>query len=160
MTVIRFEPRVGRGAPLGWTPEELAEAMRLYGALSRRGVVADWETGSTEYGDPQFYMLSPDEQACVRCLTRLGTGRQAFYVLEDGAGTVLGTESCLETLVTHAVRRTGSAGHLRLVARAILGLFGVNIAKDELGEPRLAFDLDGWLLDSLAELAPYAAAMA
>ncbi len=160
MTVIRFEGHLRRGASLGWTPEELAEAMRLYGALSRRGIVEGWETGSTEYGDPQLYLLGPDEHACVRCLTRLGAGPQALYVLEDGAGTVLGTDSSLKSLVDHAVRSDRSAGHLRLVARALPGLLGMGIAKDRLGEPRLGFGLDGWVLDSLAELAPYAAAMA
>src|SRR5260370_35607010 len=58
-----------------------------------------WETGITETGDAQFYLLGPlPDQACELCVSRLG-GR---YILEDGSGRLLFEHQRLAVVALHA----------------------------------------------------------
>ena len=49
-----------------------------------------WDVGTTEHGDPQFYLLgAAPEHECVLCVSRLAQG----YVLEDGEGRLIGEDA-------------------------------------------------------------------
>jgi hypothetical protein len=92
MNVIAFERRSVAGA---WSEAELNVVAGAFGTL-RDG---DWETGLTEAGDAQLYLLGPlPEQACELCVSRVG-GR---YILEDGAGRLLFEHRSLPLLAMHA----------------------------------------------------------
>src|SRR6266436_1304982 len=57
------------------------------------------ETGMTETGDAQFYLLGPlPDQACELCVSRIG-GR---YILEDGSGRFLFEHQSLALVALHA----------------------------------------------------------
>jgi hypothetical protein len=84
MNVIEF-PRP-QGLPQGWQSNELAKLTSACAGSVSAGDVSGWEIGSTEYGDPQLYMLGPaPDHECVLSISRLGR----LYVLEDGKGQVL-----------------------------------------------------------------------
>src|SRR6266403_5500183 len=75
-----------------------------------------WETGMTETGDAQFYLLGPlPDQACELCLSRVG-GR---YILEDGSGRLLFEH---QSLALVALQAKAAVRSMRgwLVARAVL----------------------------------------
>ena len=93
MTVIAFERRSIAGA---WSEAELTI---ISGALGGLGD-GEWDTGLTERGDAQLYLLGP-EQACELCVSRLG-GR---YILEDGAGRLLFEHRSLPLVAMHARSR-------------------------------------------------------
>lgn len=89
MSVIAF----GRG-PLGAWSE--AELNTIAGAL---GNGRAWETGVTEPGDAQLYLLGPHpDQACELCVSRIG----ARYILEDGRGRLLFEHRSLPLVALHA----------------------------------------------------------
>lgn len=83
MNVVAFKPD-HRSA--NWRRQELQQIVAALGPALRADSSRGWETGSTEAGDPQFYLLGaePDE-VCEMCISRVGS----VYVLEDGAGRVL-----------------------------------------------------------------------
>ena len=86
--------------------------MRL---LAGRTGARSWETGVTERGEPQFYVIGPDpDQRCVTCVSRLG----AVYVLEDGSGRVLAEDRCLRELVKRASRAISEAAANSVSRRA------------------------------------------
>ncbi len=108
MNVIAFARKPASG---DWSEAELktvAAALNLAGG--------DWETGITERGDAQLYLLGPrPEQACELCLSRIG-GR---YILEDGAGRLLFDHDNLGLVAQQArgaLRRT----NWWLVARVVV----------------------------------------
>lgn len=106
MTVIAFARDPMRN---GWSAAELAT---IAGALGDR----DWETGLTEAGDAQFYVLGPrPDQACELCVSRIG-GR---YVLEDHAGRLLFEHRSLPLVAQRAARALG-VRRWWLVARVVL----------------------------------------
>ena len=90
MTVIPFERPSVAGA---WSEAELNVVEGALGRL-RDG---EWDTGLTETGDAQLYLLGP-EQACELCVSRIG-GR---YILEDGAGRLLFEHRSLPRVAMHA----------------------------------------------------------
>lgn len=108
MNVIAFPCKTASGA---WSEAELktvATALNLAGG--------DWETGTTECGDPQLYLLGPrPEQPCELCLSRIG-GR---YVLEDGAGRLLFDHDNL-ALVAQQARGALRRTNWWLVARVVV----------------------------------------
>ena len=83
MNVLAFERKQGAEA---WSEAELNILLSaLSGALASENG-RGWETGVTEKGDRQFYLLGPlPDQACELCVSRIG-GR---YILEDGSGRLL-----------------------------------------------------------------------
>ena len=90
MTVIPFERPSVAGA---WSEAELNVVEGALGRL-RDG---EWDTGLTETGDAQLYLLGP-EQACELCVSRIG-GRD---ILEDGAGRLLFEHRSLPLVAMHA----------------------------------------------------------
>jgi hypothetical protein len=126
MSIVQFPRR--DAAPSGdWRPDELRELTQLF--ATRAGVT--WEVGSTEAGDPQFYLLGPaPDQDCMLCVSRLAHG----YVLEDGAGRLLGEAPALHQFAeqaAHAALRGGRS----FIARITLVLCTIRLAIEEKLEP-------------------------
>lgn len=108
MKVVAFERKQMPGA---WSEAELGA---IAGALGASG--CEWETGTTENGEPQLYVLGPlPEQDCELCVSRIG----GQYVLEDNAGRVLFEHHSLPLVALHA-RRALRATRWWLVARIVL----------------------------------------
>ena len=83
MSVIAFERRQDAGV---WSETELNTILAALRTAIAPATGRTWETGATEHGDAQFYLLGPrPEQACELCVSRIG-GR---YILEDGSGRLL-----------------------------------------------------------------------
>ena len=84
MNVIEF-PRP-QELPQGWQGSELSKLTNACAGSISAGDVSGWEVGTTEYGDPQLYLLGPaPDHDCILSISRLGR----LYVLEDGRGQVL-----------------------------------------------------------------------
>jgi hypothetical protein len=108
MSVVAFERKQNSGE---WSEKELSTLVAAFGAASRTG--REWETGMTEQGDAQFYLLGPlPDQACELCVSRIG-GR---YILEDGSGRLLFEHRNLELLALHAKAAVPSASWLMVRA--------------------------------------------
>jgi hypothetical protein len=110
MNVIAFERKQIQGA---WSEAELNI---IAGTLNVARNGRDWDTGLTENGDAQLYLLGPGpEQACELCVSRIG-GR---YILEDGAGRLLFEHGSLPLVALHA-RSALRATRWWVVARIVL----------------------------------------
>ena len=114
-----------------------AELNTLFAALNAALAPDDgrgWETGVTENGDPQFYLLGPlPEQACELCVSRIG-GR---YILEDGRAGSCSSIASLALVALHAKAAVPST-RWPLVARArCCGVRFGNVIHDKV-EPLLA----------------------
>ncbi len=97
MNVIAFKPDLRSDR---WRRQELQQIVTALGPALRADPSRGWETGSTETGDPQFYLLGAEpDVACEMCISRVGS----VYVLEDGAGRVLFDCTNLATLGEKAV---------------------------------------------------------
>ena len=108
MSVVAFERKQDSGE---WSEKELSTLVAAFGAASRTG--REWETGMTEQGDAQFYLLGPlPDQACELCVSRIG-GR---YILEDGSGRLLFEHRNLELLALHAKAAVPSVSWLMVRA--------------------------------------------
>ncbi len=140
MNVIAFrKPQLG-----AWSNTELRTLGETLD-IGRRG--AGWDTGLTENGDAQFYLLGPD-QACILCVSRIG----GLYVLEDGQGTLLFEHRSLPLVAIHArsaLRKT----RWPLVARIVMVWCTIRHMINDKIEPLL---LEGEEL--LVHLAPQLAA--
>ena len=109
MNVVAFERKFVAGA---WSEAELNAIAGALGGL-REG---DWETGLTEAGDAQLYLLGPrPDQACELCVSRIG-GR---YILQDGAGRLLFEHRSLPLVAMHARTALGVT-RWPLVARIVV----------------------------------------
>ena len=94
MSVVAFERKQNGGK---WSEKELSTLVAALCAAPGSG--REWETGMTESGDAQFYLLGPlPDQVCELCVSRIG-GR---YILEDGSGRLLFEHRNLELLALHA----------------------------------------------------------
>ena len=94
MSVVAFGRKQNGGE---WSEKELSTLVAALCATPGSG--REWETGMTERGDAQFYLLGPlPDQACELCVSRIG-GR---YILEDGSGRLLFEHRNLELLALHA----------------------------------------------------------
>lgn len=83
-----------------WRRHELQQIVTSLGPVLRADPARAWDTGTTEIGDPQFYLLrqEPDE-SCDMCISRVGS----VYVVEDGEGRVLFDGANLAALGEKAV---------------------------------------------------------
>ena len=110
MSVVAFERKQDSGE---WSEKELNTLVAALGAAKGSGTGREWETGMTEQGDAQFYLLGPlPEQACEVCVSRIG-GR---YILEDGSGRLLFEHRNLELVAMHAKAAVPSTSWLMVRA--------------------------------------------
>jgi hypothetical protein len=94
MSVVAFERKQTSGE---WSEKELSTLVAALCAAPGTG--REWETGMTEKGDAQFYLLGPlPDQACEVCVSRIGRR----YILEDGLGRLLFEHRNLELVALHA----------------------------------------------------------
>src|SRR5215212_801494 len=108
MSVVAFERKQNGGE---WSEKELSTLVAAFCAAPGTG--REWETGMTERGDAQFYLLGPlPDQVCELCVSRIG-GR---YVLEDGSGRLLFEHRNLELLARHAKAAVPSTSWLMVRA--------------------------------------------
>jgi hypothetical protein len=125
MTVIAF-PRRLPGAS-GWRDDEL----RYLTTLTPAGSGLSWETGATERGDPQFYVIGPaPDHDCLLCVSRLADG----YVLQDGAGRLIGEALSLDRFAVEAARAAMRGGR-SFMARVTLLVCAIRLAIEEKVEP-------------------------
>jgi len=148
MSVVAFERKPGEGL---WSETELGTLVAALNVAMASDDGRAWETGMTEKGDPQFYLLGPlPDQACELCVSRIG-GR---YILEDGSGRLLLEHQSLALVALHAKAAVRSPRGW-LVARAVLLWCTIRHMIHDKVEP---------LLDEseelLVELAPQLAAFA
>ena len=148
MSVVAFERKQSAGL---WSETELNTMVAALNIAIASGDGRGWETGMTETGDAQFYLLGPfPDQACELCVSRLG-GR---YILEDGSGRLLFEH---QSLALVALQAKAAVRSMRgwLVARAVLVWCTIRHLIHDKVEP---------LLDEseelLVELAPHLAAFA
>ena len=110
----------------------------------------EWETGTTEKGDAQFYLLGPlPDQACELCVSRIG----ARYILEDGSGRLLFEHRNLDIVALHARAAVPSTSWL--MVKAITLWCAIRNAFHEKLEPMIAESEE-----LLVQLAPQLAAFA
>jgi hypothetical protein len=141
MTVVAFEPKQDAGV---WSERELNTIVGALNFAIAPGTGREWETGNTEKGDAQFYLLGPlPDQACELCVSRIG-GR---YILEDGSGRLLFEHRNLDLVVLHARAAVPSTSWL--MVRAILLWFVIKNVVYEKLEPML-----GESEELLVQLAP------
>lgn len=150
MTVIAFAPRDDHAAA-GWRTCELDRFVETFAGELDRGGASGWDTGTTEIGDPQFYLLGPPpEHDCILCVSRLGK----LYVLEDGAGHLVFENADFE-LIARQAKALLKAGKARLLAQVLLAWGALRHAFEEKVEPLL---VEGE--EMLTHVAPQLAAMA
>ena len=108
MSVVAFERKQFGGE---CSEKELSTLVAALCAAPGSG--REWETGMTESGDAQFYLLGPlPDQVCELCVSRIG-GR---YILEDGSGRLLFEHRNLELLARHAKSAVPSTSWLMVRA--------------------------------------------
>jgi len=150
MTVIAFAPREVH-ADGAWRACELDRFVRAFAVELERGDASGWDTGATEIGDPQFYLIGPPpEHDCILCVSRLGK----LYVLEDGAGHLVFENADFE-LIARQAKALLKAGKARLLAQVFLAWGALRHAFEEKVEPLL---VEGE--EMLTHVAPQLAAMA
>jgi hypothetical protein len=129
MSVVAFERKQDSGE---WSEKELSTLVAALGAATAPGTGREWETGMTEKGDVQFYLLGPlPEQACEVCVSRID-GR---YILEDGLGRLLFEHRNLELVGMHAKAAVPSTSWL--MVRAITLWCAIRGTIHEKAEPWL-----------------------
>ena len=129
MSVVAFERKQDSGE---WSDRELSTLVAALGAAMAPGTGREWETGMTEKGDVQFYLLGPlPDQACELCVSRID-GR---YILDDGSGRLLFEHRNLDLVALHAKAAVPSTSWL--MVRAITLWCAVRNAFHERVEPLL-----------------------
>ena len=129
MSVVAFERKQYSGE---WSEKELDTLVAGLGAAMAPGTGRGWETGMTEKGDVQFYLLSPlPDQACELCVSRIGRS----YILEDGTGRLLFEHRNLDLVALHAKAAVPSTSWI--MVRAITLWCAVRSAFHEKAEPWL-----------------------
>jgi hypothetical protein len=128
MSVVAFERKQTSGE---WSEKELSTLVAALCAAPGSG--REWETGMTESGDAQFYLLGPlPDQACELCVSRIGRR----YILEDGSGRLLFEHRNLELVALHAKAAVPSTSWL--MVRAITLWCAIRNTIHEKVEPLLA----------------------
>jgi hypothetical protein len=113
MSVVAFERK--RNQVL-WSEAELDTIAAALNVSIASGDGRSWETGMTEKGDAQLYLLGPlPDQACELCVSRIGRR----YILEDGLGRLLFEHQSLALVALHA-RAAMRSSWSGLVARVAL----------------------------------------
>ena len=126
MSIVEF-PQRSFPASGAWSADELQQLIALFRADGE----TSYATGTTEHGDPQFYLLGPaPEHACVLCVSRLAQ----TYVLEDGEGRLIGETPTLDGFAVEAAR-AALRGSRSLVARLALAWCAIRLTIEEKLEP-------------------------
>jgi len=147
MSVVAFERKQDAGE---WSESELSTIVMALNAALARGTGRAWETGMTEKGDAQFYLLGPlPDQACELCMSRIG-GR---YILEDGSGRLLFEHRNLDLVVLHARAAIPSTSWL-MVRMIMLWCAMRNVIHEKI-EPMLA-ESEELLVQFAPQLAAFA----
>ncbi|MBR1237935.1 hypothetical protein [Bradyrhizobium sp. AUGA SZCCT0182] len=147
MSVVAFERTQETGI---WSERELNTICAALQAALAPSTGREWETGTTEKGDAQFYLLGPlPDQACELCVSRIG----ARYILEDGSGRLLFEHRNLDIVVLHARAAVPSTSWL--MVKAITLWCAIRSAFHEKLEPMIAETEE-----LLVQLAPQLAAFA
>jgi hypothetical protein len=140
MSVVAFAQKRTMGF---WDEAELNTIVTALSVAGNR----EWETGMTENGDPQFYLLGPlPDQACELSISRIG-GR---YILEDGSGRLLFEHRSLALVALHAKAAAARSAPWWFVAHVVLLWCTIRQIVHDKVEP--------WLAESeelLVELAPH-----
>jgi len=148
MSVVAFERRACAGL---WNETELNTLVAALNVAIASDDGRGWETGVTEHGDAQFYLLGPlPDQACELCVSRIA-GR---YILEDGSGRLLFEHQNLALVALHANAAVRSMRGW-LVARAVLLWCTIRQVLHDKVEPLLSESEELFV-----ELAPHLAAFA
>jgi hypothetical protein len=148
MSVVAFERKASAGL---WNETELNTLVAALNVAIASDDGRGWETGVTEHGDAQFYLLGPlPDQACELCVSRIG-GR---YILEDGSGRLLFEHQSLPLVSLHAKAAVRSPWG-SLVARAVLLWCTIRQVVHDKIEPLLSESEELFV-----ELAPHLAAFA
>jgi hypothetical protein len=148
MSVVEFERKQTMGV---WSEAELNTIVTGLNVALASGNGRGWETGVTEKGDAQFYLLGPlPGQACELCLSRIGRR----YILEDGSGRLLFEHESLTLVALHA-KTAVRATRWPLVARALLLWCTVRQMIHDKVEPLLA-DSEELLIELAPQLAAFA----
>jgi hypothetical protein len=133
-----------------WSEQELSTIVAALQAALAPSTGRGWETGATESGDPQFYLLGPlPDQACELCVSRIG-GR---YILEDGSGRLLFEHRNLDIVAMHA--RAAVPSTPWLMVRAITLWCAIRNAVHEKLEPVIA-ETEELLVQFAPQLAAFA----
>ena len=147
MSVVAFERKPVTGA---WSESELNTIVTALNAALAPATGREWETGTTENGDAQFYLLgSLPDQACELCLSRIGRR----YILEDGSGRLLFEHRNLDLVVLHARAAVPSTSWL--MVRMITVWCAVRSVFHEKLEPMLA-ETEELLVQVVPQLAAFA----
>jgi hypothetical protein len=126
MSVIEFPGR--EASATGWRADELQQLVALVPAGD-----CSWQACKTERGEPQFYVLGPmPEQDCMLCVSRLAQG----YVLEDGAGRLIGEALSLDRFAVEAARAAIRSGR-SFLGRMLVGWCALRVTIEEKLEPVL-----------------------
>ena len=145
MSVVAFERKQTSGE---WSEKELSTLVAALCTASRTG--REWETGMTEKGDAQFYLLGPlPDQACEVCVSRIGRR----YILEDGLGRLLFEHRNLELVALHAKAAVPSTSWL--MVRAITLWCAIRSTLHEKVEPLLV-EGEELLVQFVPQLAAFA----
>ena len=128
MSIVEFPRRPA--AASDWRPDEWRELVALFHP-DAAGAGTAWDVGATEHGDPQFYLLGPaPEHECVLCVSRLAQG----YVLEDGAGRLIGEAPALDRFAIEAAR-AAIRGSRSFVSRIMVAWITLRLTIEEKLEP-------------------------
>jgi hypothetical protein len=150
MNIVAFR-RHPASRSQSWQPAEMQTITGACAAFVSQGEASGWETGATEQGDPQLYVVGPaPDHDCVLSVSRLSR----LYVLEDGEGRVLFEHDSVMLLAEQmrtALRRRKGA----IIARVALAWCVVRETIEEKIEPLLAEPVE-----LLAHFAPQLAALA
>ena len=126
MSIVEF-PQRSFPASGAWSADELQQLIALFRAEGE----TSFATGTTEHGDPQFYLLGPaPAHDCVLCVSRLAQ----TYVLEDGEGRLIGETPTLDGFAVEAAR-AAVRGSRSLVGRLALLWVTVRLTIEEKLEP-------------------------
>ena len=114
MSVVAFERKQDTGV---WSERELNTIVAALSAALAPATGREWETGTTENGDAQFYLLGPlPDQACELCVSRIGRR----YILEDGSGRLLFEHRNLDLVALHAKAAVPSTSWLMVRAISVV----------------------------------------
>lgn len=147
MNIVEFPQRA---AHAGWQTNELQQLMALFDA-SAKADVSSWAVGTTERGDPQFYVLGPaPRHDCVLSISRLPHG----YLLEDGRGNVISEAPALDAFAEEAARAAVRVSR-SFVARLAIIACAIRLTIEEKFEPVMeeSMELMVRLVPPLAALA-------